>query len=66
MKNPFLEDEKEIMDLLVEAYNKFVKLEQTHPTHNREFTDGIHKCQDILGHRILQRDYSEYYPTYKK
>lgn len=66
MKEPFLDEEKEIMELLVDAYNKFIKLKQTHPTHNREFMDGIHKCQDILGHRILQREYPNYYPNYEK
>lgn len=54
------------MDALVAAWTAFLKLEETHPSHNRDFSDGIHKCQDILIHRIVQRDYPETFPTYSK
>ena len=64
-KSPYKDTEKEIMDSLVHAWNLFVKLEKTHPSHNKDFADGIHKCQDILMHRIVQRDYPDVFPTYK-
>lgn len=66
MNEPYTPEEKAISDLLVEAVNLFVKLPHTHPCHSRDFTDGIHKCQDVLIHKIVQRDYPKEFPTYKK
>lgn len=60
------DEEKEIMQCLVDAWQKYLKLEETHPSHNKDFSDGIHKCQDVLMHRIVQRDYPSDFPTYKK
>ncbi|MDK0621518.1 hypothetical protein P5E90_11810 [Clostridium perfringens] len=54
-----------IMDNLAEAWNMFLKLEQTHPSEQDNFAEGIHKCQQVLMNRILRRDYPEGYPTYK-
>ena len=34
---------REIMALLVSAWNKFKVMEQTHPDHKRDFADGIGK-----------------------
>lgn len=63
MKTPYIDDEEEIMNHLVEAWDKFTKLEQTHPSHLSDFADGIHRCQDIIINRIVQRDYPETFPT---
>ncbi len=52
------------MDLLVEVWNEFVKLEQTHPDHLREFRDGIHKCQNVLMWKELQEIKPEKYPKF--
>lgn len=60
------EQEREIAKLLGEAWNKFLRLEQTHPCHKHDFSDGIHKCQDVLIHRIVQRDYPADFPTYER
>ena len=57
--------EGEVMDSLVNAWNKFIKLEKQHPCENDDFADGIHKCQHQLCIRILRRDYPEGYPNYK-
>ena len=57
MKNPFTEQEKEIMDLLIEAHKKFMKMGQIHPSHIPEWIEGIHKCQNVLKGRIVARDY---------
>jgi len=59
------EQEREIMALLVSAWNKFKVMEQTHPDHKRDFADGIHKCQDQIIHRVVQRDYPSDFPTHK-
>lgn len=63
--NPYLKEEKEIMDSLISAYNNFIKLEQTHPSHIQDFVNGIHLCQSQIMNRVLQRDYPETFPTYK-
>lgn len=65
-ETPFTPQEQEIMDALVIAANKFTHLQETHPTHKRDFLDGIHRCQDVLIHRIVQRDYPETFPTTPK
>ena len=61
MKKPFTEEEQEVMNLLVEAHNKFVKIEAMHPDHIREWVDGIHKCQTVLKSRVVTRDYPEFF-----
>ena len=62
-RNPYIHSEKKVMDALVKAVNAFSELERTHPSHNRDFVDGIHKCQNIIIHRIAQRDYPKIFPT---
>lgn len=58
-------EEKEILDLLGEAWNKYVKLKPTHPMDKEEFCAGIHMAQKTLSMRILRRDYPDIYPTYE-
>ena len=55
-----------IMDNLVDAWNAFIKLPQTHPCEKEDFMNGIHQCQNTLCMRVLRRDYPEGYPIYKK
>lgn len=64
-KEPYTEIEKEVADNLVKAWNSFCKLERQHPDEIRYFCDGIHKCQSVLGMRILRRDYPNIYPIKK-
>lgn len=64
-KDGLTDEEGEIMDLLVAAWNKFNQLEREHPSEINDFADGIHKCQYQLAMRILRRDYPEGYPQYK-
>lgn len=49
------EEEKEVLDHLRNAWNKFVKLDAKHPDHNNEFRDAINKLQYIIGVRVAQR-----------
>ena len=65
-ENPYVKTERRIMDALVSSFNLFQKLEKTHPCHEKDFADGIHKCQNVIMHRIIQRDYPNEFPTYKK
>lgn len=65
MNNPYKDTEEKIMNHLAQAFVLFNKLEQTHPQHKSEFVDGIHKAQNTVMSRILQRDYPETFPTYK-
>jgi hypothetical protein len=62
VKEPHTPEEKKIGELLIEAWSLMLKLKSTHPDHCRDFADGIHKCQDVLIHRVIQRDYPETYP----
>jgi len=63
-KKPFTEAEQEVMDLLVEAHNKFVALTPTHPSDTPEWVSGIHKCQSVLMRRALQNEFPYYFsPT---
>ena len=59
MKKPFTEKEKKIMDLLVEANNNFIELKRTHPMEITGWVSNFHKLQDLLGARVLRRDYPE-------
>jgi len=57
MKKPFTDKEQKIMDLLVEAHNNFIELERTHLIEMTEWVSNFHKLQDLLGARVLRRDY---------
>ncbi len=50
-------EEGEVMDALIKAWNEFAGLERQHPDELRDFTDGIHRCQDLLAVRIARREY---------
>ena len=41
--------EQEVMDALVLAWNTFLEIEHTHPSHEKDFSDGIHinSCKSI-------------------
>lgn len=47
--------EIKIMNHLVDAWNEFVKLDIQHPDEQRDFADGIHKCQYLLGMRVARK-----------
>lgn len=56
---PFTKEEAEIMDLLVQAHNKFIGLSKTNEMETAEWIGSFHKLQDLLGARVLRRDYPE-------
>jgi hypothetical protein len=65
-KTGLTDKEQVIMDHLVAAFNEFSLCEKQHPDEYREFTDSIHRLQDILAVRVIRRVYPEGWPTYIK
>lgn len=60
--SPFTFEEQEVMDLLVQAHDKFLKLQQYVPhssafTPHQEWTFYMNHLQDMLILRIVKRDY---------
>ena len=66
MKEPFTKEEKEIMDLLEQAYEKFIELERTHPHEMQEYVYAYHQLQNLVCFRILRRDYPDTFFTGKE
>jgi len=58
-------EEGKVMDALITAWKTFVSLDRQHPDEQRDFADGIHKCQDLLAVRIARREYPEGWPIKK-
>ena len=55
-----LTDEEEIVyTLLRAAANAYADLPVEHPSEPGEFTDAIHRGQDLLAARIARREYPE-------
>ena len=57
LNDPFIIEERRVIDLLVEAHNLFVKIPPYRTEHMNEWVDGIHKCQNVLKDRVVIRDY---------
>tara|TARA_R110000824_G_scaffold378206_1_gene569698 strand:- start:56 stop:250 length:195 start_codon:yes stop_codon:yes gene_type:complete len=57
MEKPFTNKEQKIMNLLVEAHHNFIELDRTHSMEITEWVSNFHKLQDLLGARVLRRDY---------
>ncbi len=55
-----------VLNHLVDAFNEFIKLKSQHPDEQRDFADGIHKCQYLLGMRIARKYEPEIFPRKKK
>jgi hypothetical protein len=49
------QEEREILDHLVEAFSKFSALGQKHPSDNSEFQYAIHLAQQKVGMRVARR-----------
>lgn len=61
IRNPFTKEEEAIMELIVNAHNKFVELERGHSMEIQEWVISIHSLQSILSHRCLRREFPEYF-----
>ena len=64
VKTGLTEHEQCCMDALVLAFHEFSSADRQHPDELRDFTDGIHRLQDILAVRIARREYPKGWPTY--
>ncbi len=60
------QEELEVMDLLVAAHNKFLELPRVHQMELQEWIASFHGLQNILGHRILSRDYPLIFNSFEK
>jgi hypothetical protein len=60
--NPMTAREQEILEHLVQAWNKFSGLQQSHPMDLTEFTSAINVCQQKIGMRVLRRQYPHIWP----
>ena len=54
--------EKRILIHLTTAWNEFIKLDTQHPDELRDFADGLHKCQYLIGMRIARRIVPKTFP----
>lgn len=63
-KTGLTDSEQKVMDALVLAFNEFAKIERQHPDEMRDFTDAIHRAQDLLAVRIARREFPDGWPTY--
>lgn len=52
-----LPQEQEVMDCIVDAWGKFIRLEVQHPEDVREFGYGVHLLQGLLAMRAVRRAY---------
>jgi len=59
MKQPFTKEEQEVMDLLVNAHNKFMALNRTHPSEIQDWVIPFHSLQGIIINRVVRRDYPQ-------
>lgn len=56
------DDERAVMALLVQAWNKFLLLDRGIPYEaQRTFQDAIHQAQSILGQFALERAFPDYW-----
>lgn len=54
--------EEKILKHLAEAFNLFSKLEKQHPDELNDFTEGIHKCQYVIGMRYAREHRPDLFP----
>lgn len=55
-------DETAVLNALVEAFNRFVKLPDPHPSDHAEFAQGIHVLQRHVMARSTRREHRDLFP----
>ena len=60
-----MEQEEKVLKMLADSWNEFIKLESQHPDEQRDFCDGIHKCQSIIAMRFAREYRSDIFPIKK-
>ena len=53
-------EEGEVMDCLIEAWNAFVNLPIQHPDDHDEFRHALHQIQNIVGMRVVRRNFKDW------
>lgn len=49
-------EERVIIDLLAQCWNKFIELSVQHPSHNQDFAQYIHQAQQLVMSRSVSRE----------
>ena len=57
-----MEQEEKVLKMLADTWNEFVKLDNQHTDEQRDFCDGIHKCQYIIGMRFARKYREDIFP----
>jgi hypothetical protein len=60
------EEEKLLMDLTGDVFNRFLALPELHPSDAPEFAVHIHALQNMILARVGYRQYTGKTPVYKK
>ena len=60
------EKQLQIINLLSEAFNKYIELDVQHPNDQMEFCNAIHRCQHLIMIRDVRRNDPKNFPIYKK
>lgn len=58
---PFTPEEEEVMQHLVDAWNKYIQLPGNTANGKKDFCDGIHNLQRILSMHTMRRLYPDYF-----
>ena len=65
MRKKMLNDnEMNVINLLSEAWNEYIKLEHQHPCDKEEFCRALHVCQHLIMIRDIRRQNPELFPIY--
>ncbi|NTW33880.1 MAG: hypothetical protein HGB12_14905 [Bacteroidetes bacterium] len=59
------EEIETVIKQLAKAHNAFVRLPVTHPDHNKEWCEAIHKLNGILALKIVSKWYPDTFLTLK-
>lgn len=57
-----MEQEKNVLQTLIDCWNEFIKLEPQYPDEQKEFAEGISKCQQIIGMRFARESKPDLFP----
>jgi len=62
-KQGFTEPEFEVWKSLVSTHNKFVELPDMHPSDKLEWSNAMHRLQDLMAFRLAKRNFPIYFST---
>jgi hypothetical protein len=62
MNKTILKEESKILDMSVDIWDSFLKLERQHPDEINEMKDAVHRIQGLIAQRMIQRLCPEIFP----